>query len=298
MKSGLDSERRQRKNWVTSLVVDLVEQSPQNSLGFEDGEPAWDKPLVGFSRGDDPLYRFFKQDIGHFYWLPEEVFNSIFKERPTAGDRLTVISWILPQTRKTKSDHRKQTTYPSERWGRSRQYGEDFNNFMRRHMAESLCQAGFSALAPMLVPTFKRENSIKYGYASSWSERHAAFVAGLGTFGLSDGLITPVGKAIRCGSVIAEIDIDPDPRSYQNPNEYCLFYYDGSCRKCADRCPAGAISELGHDKVKCCDYIRNITTPYSEREYAIKIDNCGLCQVKVPCESGIPSRAKQKQSQS
>ena len=43
--------------------------------------------------------------------------------------------------------------------------------------------------------------SEKYGMASCWSERHAAFVSGLGTFGLCDGLITPVGKAMRCGSV-------------------------------------------------------------------------------------------------
>jgi epoxyqueuosine reductase QueG len=29
------------------------------------------------------------------------------------------------------------------------------------------------------------------------SERHAAYAAGLGTFGLCDGLITSVGKAVR-----------------------------------------------------------------------------------------------------
>jgi len=49
----------------------------------------------------------------------------------------------------------------------------------------------------MLSPPFKRETSEKYGYASSWSERHIAYVAGLGTFGFCDDLITPVGKAMR-----------------------------------------------------------------------------------------------------
>lgn len=289
---GTNQSQQQLKNWVKSLVVDLVKTSEHNSLGGEAQEPAWDKPLVGFSRGDDPLYRFFKQDIGEFYWLPEEAFNNTFKEHPVSGDRLTVISWILPQTRKTKADHRKQTVHPCERWSRARLYGEEFNIFLRRQLAASLNEAGFPALAPMLHPAFKRENSVKYGYASSWSERHAAFVAGLGTFGLSDGLITPLGKAIRCGSVIAEIDLAPDPRPYRNHNEYCLFYYDGSCRKCAERCPAGAISEQGHDKVRCDEYIREITTPYSTKQYGIKVDNCGLCQVKVPCESGIPPRVK------
>jgi hypothetical protein len=36
-------------------------------------------------------------------------------------------------------------------------------------------------------------------YASSWSERHAAHAAGLGTFGLCDGLITAKGKAMQGG---------------------------------------------------------------------------------------------------
>jgi len=30
---------------------------------------------------------------------------------------------------------------------------------------------------------------------SNWSERHVAFIAGLGTFGLSRSLITPLGTA-------------------------------------------------------------------------------------------------------
>ena len=37
-------------------------------------------------------------------------------------------------------------------------------------------------------------------------ETHAAHAAGLGTFGLCDGLITPIGKAIRVGSVVAKMN--------------------------------------------------------------------------------------------
>ncbi|MDP3488049.1 MAG: hypothetical protein Q8S19_08990 [Bacillota bacterium] len=39
-----------------------------------------------------------------------------------------------------------------------------------------------------LSPLFTSKASGKYGYVSIWSERHTAFVAGLGTFGLCDGL--------------------------------------------------------------------------------------------------------------
>ncbi len=98
--------------------------------------------------------------------------------------------------------------------------------------------------------------SEKYGLSSAWSERHAAYVSGLGTFGLCDGLITPLGKAMRCGSVIARLSVTPTPRLYEDHHAYCLFFTKGICGKCADRCPAGAISkEKGHDKKRCQEYI-------------------------------------------
>jgi hypothetical protein len=64
-----------------------------------------------------------------------------------------------------------------------------------------------------------RADSTQYGFASSWSERHTAHVCGLGTFGVSDGLITPVGKAVRVGSVIVRKRFKSTPRSYKNHNE-------------------------------------------------------------------------------
>jgi len=116
---------------------------------------------------------------------------------------------------------------------------------LREQVVEKLTEEGVEAVAPMLSPLWKGVTSEKYLYASTWSERHAAYAAGLGTFGLSDGLITPRGKAMRTGSVVANIKIDPTPRPYTDHHAYCLFYADGSCRKCIERCPIGAITEEG-----------------------------------------------------
>jgi epoxyqueuosine reductase len=57
----------------------------------------------------------------------------------------------------------------------------------------------------MLASNWTVVNSQRYSYASSWSERHAAYAAGLGTFGLCDGLITARGKAVRFGSIISKL---------------------------------------------------------------------------------------------
>ena len=75
------------------------------------------------------------------------------------------------------------------------------------------------------------------------SERHAAYAAGLGTFGLNSDLITPKGLAVQCGSVITDLVVPPTPRIYDNHYSNCLYYWNGSCQCCVCRCPSGAINE-------------------------------------------------------
>ncbi len=275
--------------WIDFLVQDFVLHSPQNSLQNAAKERAWADPLVGFSRGDDPLYLAYKNHVGPFHWTPLEIFQLTFPELSVTADQLAVITWILPQTEATKADHRKETTYPSERWARSRIFGEEFNNELRRHVAVRFLDAGFPAIAPALSPLWKMMQSDRYVFASTWSERHAAYAAGLGTFGLCDGLITPKGKAMRCGSVVARIQVPATPRPYEDHHAYCLFFSQRTCGKCMSRCPAGAITKAGHDKVACEKYMRQVTVDYVSSHYGLKGYGCGLCQTNVPCESKIPA---------
>jgi epoxyqueuosine reductase QueG len=243
---------------------------------------------VGFAAGDDPLFEAYKDHVGPFHWTPLEIFTATFPGAAAGADALTVISWILPQTRATKTDNRRERLFPAERWSRARTFGEMFNAKLRAHVVDLLKEEGIQAVAPMLSPHWERRESPKHGYASTWSERHAAYACGLGTFGLSDGLITPLGKAIRVGSVVAAVRIRPSPRPYDNHQAYCLFRTKGLCGKCMQRCPAGAITAAGHDKVKCKAYIRQEAMPYVKSRYGFEGKGCGLCQTGVPCESRIP----------
>jgi len=275
--------------WISDFIRKFTE-SEENYLPLESGhEPAWEAPLVGFSSGVDPLYQRFKEDIGKFFWTPSEIFAATFPDVKAVADELTVIAWILPQTEQTRIDNSREMTLPAQRWAFSRKYGEDFNIKLRDHVVRALRDAGCEAVAPMNSPLWKWEKSERYGFASSWSERHAAYTSGLGTFGLCDGLITPKGKAMRCGSVVARIAVTPSVRPYDNHHAYCLYYFDGSCGKCVKRCPADAITrEGGHDKEKCFNYLHNVTEKYIQSRYGFKTSPCGLCQAGVPCEAKIP----------
>ncbi len=257
---------------------------------------AFSEPLVGFAAGEDDLFTFLKADIGpDFYWTPEEAFSAAFPEDVVRADELTVIAWILPQTDHTRLAHRKAEDMPSVEWSKVRHYGEKVNEKLRLHVVDLFSASGYQACAPVLLPQWSRALSDRYGFASSWSERHAAHVCGLGTFGLSDGLITPAGKAVRVGSVIVRRRFPPTLRSYRSHNEWCLFKSGGKCLACMRRCPAGAISEAGHDKVKCKEYIRNVTAVHVEREQlGFRVNSCGLCQTKVPCEARNPLVRKKR----
>jgi epoxyqueuosine reductase QueG len=162
------------------------------------------------------------------------------------------------------------------------------NEKLRRHLVAALETQGCTAVAPALSPHWEQKASEKYVFASTWSERHAAYASGLGTFGLCDGLITPLGKAVRVGSVIARMQIPPTVRPYKEHLAYCLFHSKGLCKKCVSRCPVGALSEAGHDKRKCRSHVRPVTEEYVKTHFGFDGYGCGLCQTGVPCESRIP----------
>jgi len=281
------------ENWVKNLIQDFIATSPLNTLQNENKDPAWDLALVGFSSGTDQIWQQYKEYVGAFHWTPWEVFNQHCPEEIVSADQLTVISWILPQRKMVRKSNRKAKTYPSEEWARIRVYGEEFNVALRHHVVKSLEHKGVAAVAPMLVPNWTIVKSERFSYASSWSERHAAHAAGLGTFGLCDGLITAKGKAMRAGSVVAKISIKPTPRPYADHRAYCLYFAEGTCGKCIDRCPARAITVAGHDKEKCREHLAR-SREYVKKTYQFEGYGCGLCQVGVPCEAGIPVKAARK----
>jgi len=265
----------------------FVKKSPDNRhAGWN--APYFDEPLVGFASISDPIFRRYKTIIGDFHLTPEELFEKTFGAKMSKG---TVICWILPISRHARESNRVERQWPSIEWAQVRMHGEAFNNKLREHLVSFLESMGHRTVAPMLSREWKQFESTPVGIASSWSERHAAYAAGLGTFSLNDGLITEKGIAHRCGSVITDLLLAPTPVFHSSHNENCLYCRDGSCGDCIKRCPSGAISSDGHNKGKCRYYLfETIPAKVGER-YDVKDHGCGLCQTNVPCEDRVPVRS-------
>jgi len=283
------------EKFIEMAIAKFVRESSANRRKV-DGGKYWEKPLVGFALGEDPLFKQYKKIIGKFHLTPREIFHLTFGKRKPP-QKLSVISWILPAYEDIRQSNRKEKKYPSMLWAHARDFGEQFNVKLRDHVVALLKKMGYRAVPPMNSPHWKRVRSPRVGLASNWSERHAAYACGLGTFGLSDGLITPKGKAMRVGSVVTDLPLKASIKKYPHHRSNCLFFFNKTCMSCAGRCPAGAITAKGHDKDRCSEYSYGFIRPAKKEEYGVKITGCGLCQTKVPCEYQIPKLIQKEYKQ-
>jgi hypothetical protein len=157
-----DGQSKGNGAWIKDIILEFA-NSPENNLGPGMDERAFDDPLIGFARGDDPIFDEFKRHIGEFFWSPAEIFEKTFPESAAKPGELTIISWVLPQTRQTKLDSRREKVYPSERWARNRLFGEQFNAKLRNHVVKVLTGAGYPAVAPGISPLWEMKMSERYG---------------------------------------------------------------------------------------------------------------------------------------
>lgn len=286
-KEQLQTEVAQR---ITGEIKAFTAASSLNRMPLSPYGFIFDEPMVQFAEGDDPIFSEYKTAVDPTHLTPREALAKTFNKSPEdLPVHISVISWILPAVSKTRESQRRRKISPSRLWANTRNYGEKFNEALREHVVKLITDMGYPAAAPAVEPYFTNMGfSEERKYFSNWSERHIAYAAGLGTFSLSDGFITERGIAHRCGSVIAGLALPVSPRTAENPYSNCLFYVNRKCRACIDRCPAGAISENGHDKLKCREYSQSKRFSSLQKRYEVDRMGCGLCQVKVPCEFRNP----------
>jgi len=103
-----------------------------------------------------------------------------------------------------------------------------------------------------------------------FSHKHAAFLAGLGSFGHNNVLLTPeFGPRVRFTSIFTSAKITPDPIKIKDICIHCLL--------CVKNCPVGAIPKTGKfppplDKKRCAIRSAKLRDEYRSP--------CGIC-IKV-----------------
>jgi ferredoxin len=286
--------------FLETAIKQYVASSPENRLPAYNNELLADPPLVGFVDGNDPIFQDFKDEtiIGEFHFTPEEALTTYLKRQHKSLKKkklssLSVISIVFTATNKTRLSNRPESIMASPRWQYAFDRGVTFMESTLEYLVSLLEALGHQAVAPICTkpPLFLWR--LFGGPTSDWSEKHITYAAGLGTFGLNSGLITPRGAALHCGSVITDLALKPTPRVYENYLANCLYYRNGSCQRCVQRCPSGALSKQGYDSRKCFFY-HEFELPRISKDLGRDHEGgghppvCSLCQTKVPCENRIP----------
>lgn len=269
---------------LNRIAAAFVETSPLNRVS---AEKALRPELAGMQMLEPPILGFASADDEYLLSLQDNPQANLNMDPPSfwLEGAKTVISFFLPFPEQVKRSNSLDRRQPSQEYMHARVDGQTFLIALCQHLKEALEAEGYQAVIPAADPRFwsnaatdKKGNGILF--TSNWSERHAAYAAGLGTFSLNKGLITQKGMAGRFGSIITNWETTPTPRTYTELEEHCI-----RCGACIVACPAQAISwENGKDHARCSAYLGEILA--ANRPYY----GCGKCQTAVPCESMAPHK--------
>jgi epoxyqueuosine reductase QueG len=252
---------------IEQAMATFLLESPLNTVEELGKMKIYNAPLVGVASIEDPLFARLKGPnvVGPLHLSPSEWMM----------DGKAVVSYFLPFTDTVRKANQ-LVSLPATEWLYARIEGEMFNNALRSFLVDFFIKAGYQAISPVLDSRFAIINR-----KSNWSERHVAYIAGLGTFSLNCSLITKCGSAGRIGSIITNADLEPTERYYKTIDENCI-----KCGICIRRCPPGAIHVNGKEHTLCSDYLDQILERFRPRY------GCGKCQTAVPCEDRIPKKSE------
>lgn len=152
-------------------------------------------------------------------------------------------------------------------------WGQDYHTVLRDRLGK------LEAFLKEKIPDIQIKSMVDTG---ELSDRAVAERAGIGWSGKNCAIITPeFGSYVYLGEMVTNFPFPPD-----SPMEdQC-----GSCTKCLDVCPTGALVQGGQlDSSKCIAFLTQ-TKGFLADEYRTKIGNriygCDTCQTVCPVNKG------------
>ena len=229
----------------------------------------WRKPIVRFADAADPGFARLRQIVDSGHHVPQDYLS----------EAKTVLSWFLPFLPEVGNNNLPGQLC-SAQWADAYLVTNEMAVWINEQLVQFLkAECGVCAAVPTDAGMIGMDNP-----RSRWSQRHVACLAGHGTFGKNNMLISDSGSVGRYFSVVTALDVLPDTPVAE---ERCLWKRDGSCGLCIKRCPVNALTEGGFDRFKCLDQCLKNMARFPGA------DVCGKCTVELPCSYQIPRNSKE-----
>lgn len=249
-------------------IIQSVENRVEKENSLYPGRTTWRRPLIGFLSAADDRIPNLRNAVSPRHLLPKDIL----------ADAKTVVCFFIGFSPEIIRGNR-EGFYASEEWAvtyiRTNELISKIGDEIERLMDRMGHKVG---------KTKATHNFDEATLMSDWSHRHFANLAGLGTFGMNNMLITENGCCGRLGGFVTDLCLTP---SRATTEENYLHKYDGSCGICRTRCVASAYSGNSYDRHTCFETCLQNAEYHREIGYA---DVCGKCLVGLPCSSGNPAK--------
>jgi epoxyqueuosine reductase QueG len=255
---------------VQNEIVMQIRASPGQFERERGLERYWREPLAAFAPAGDRRFLSLKKQVSPSHLLPEDLL-------PGARG---VICFFIPFHERIIEGNAEGAA-ASREWAEAYLYTNELIARISRDLGGLLAEGGFgSALIPA-THNFDEERLV-----SDWSHRHVAHIAGLGSFGINNMLITEKGCCGRFGSLVTGWAPEPavSPGA-EGAAEYCLHRRKGGCGLCQKRCPAGAYRDGVFNRRVCYDRCLENARLHRAAGFA---DVCGKCLCGLPCSASAP----------
>lgn len=275
---------------MKNKIIDFINKYVKDYQERDGISTVYGQPLVGFADAYDPYIQKLPEIVSPTHELPQNIL-------PSAS---IIIAYYVPFTKelaktnltvssKAGADTVSDFPLASPQWARA--YEETNALFAELNdaligMIENLPEhPGHAAVTPKAV-TFYQDKLI-----SDWSQRHVAYAAGLGTFGINNMLLTKHGCCGRYSTVITDLELEAD---HHLEEELCLYKKKGTCGICVKNCPTGALTADNYDRFKCYALCKENAKVYTEfgssytnedgtGSNSVGSEVCGKCVTSSPC---------------
>ncbi|MBU5337197.1 epoxyqueuosine reductase [Intestinibacter bartlettii] len=246
------------REFIKNTIVEFIDKyCKENNL-----ENIWEEPIVGFADANSKYISNLKNIVVDCHYLPSD-----YLKNPKI-----IVSYFLPFKREIgKSNDFKGPT--SSKWSNAYKVTNKMAQEINKYMILKIEEKGYRGANPTDIDVF--DYSI---LKSKWSQRHIAYAAGIGTFGINNMLISDVGSCGRYFSIVTDLDVKPDKPIKE---ERCKYKIDKTCGVCVKKCEVGALTYESFDRFKCSKNCKKNVEVFG-------VDVCGKCVVELPCSYRKP----------
>ncbi len=250
------------KDKIKGLIEEFVKDYPTR----KEVKSKWREPVVKFANANDEMFSQLKEIVRPTHALPEDFLE----------DAQTVISYFLPFSESVVNSNI-EGKYSSREWAIAYIETNKLISKLNKYINRELGRLNYKSTNIPATHNFDKDSLM-----SDWSHRHVAYISGLGKLGLNNMLITEKGCCGRIGSIITNLEVEPDQKS---DKEFCLNKSGGTCNKCVQRCVNDALEIDSFNRHKCYEML--LLNDKSHHYFGIT-DVCGKCCVDLPCSLTNP----------